>query len=140
MECCIPFTNSVPGGGLRWLPLENSGADERGRERKATRTGRIKTKSPQKGNEIELRMSTLPTAFGEKMVHAEFSNPMCCCSTFDQLGFPQEDQRAAGSPHGSISPNGISCWYRADGSGKTTTLLVHHAKHWRHGSKSRDVT
>ena len=38
-------------------------------EKRKPQDGRLKTKSPE-GNEIELRLSTLPTAFGEKMVYA----------------------------------------------------------------------
>ena len=36
-------------------------------EKRRPQDGRVKTKSPD-GQEIELRLSTLPTAFGEKMV------------------------------------------------------------------------
>ena len=40
-------------------------------EKRRPQDGRVKTKS-QDGQEIELRLSTLPTAFGEKMVAADF--------------------------------------------------------------------
>ena len=36
-------------------------------EKRQPQDGRLKTKTPD-GNEVELRLSTLPTAFGEKMV------------------------------------------------------------------------
>ena len=36
-------------------------------EKRRPQDGRLKTKSPE-GDEVELRLSTLPTAFGEKLV------------------------------------------------------------------------
>ncbi len=36
-------------------------------EKRKPQDGRVKTKTPD-GGEVELRLSTLPTAFGEKMV------------------------------------------------------------------------
>lgn len=89
-------------------------------EKRKPQDGRIKTKSPQ-GNEIELRLSTLPTAFGEKMVMRIF-DPDVLLRTFDQLGFSSEDQRRWTSM--VQQPNGIVLVTGPTGSGKTTTLYT----------------
>tara|TARA_B100001059_G_scaffold102721_1_gene102503 strand:+ start:3354 stop:5153 length:1800 start_codon:yes stop_codon:yes gene_type:complete len=89
-------------------------------EKRKPQDGRIKTKSP-KGNEIELRLSTLPTAFGEKMVMRIF-DPDVLLRTFDQLGFSSEDQRRWQSM--VSQPNGIVLVTGPTGSGKTTTLYT----------------
>tara|TARA_R110002020_G_scaffold131108_3_gene293182 strand:- start:13647 stop:15446 length:1800 start_codon:yes stop_codon:yes gene_type:complete len=89
-------------------------------EKRKPQDGRIKTKSPQ-GNEIELRLSTLPTAFGEKMVMRIF-DPDVLLRTFDQLGFSAEDQRRWQSM--VHQPNGIVLVTGPTGSGKTTTLYT----------------
>lgn len=89
-------------------------------EKRKPQDGRIKTKSP-KGNEIELRLSTLPTAFGEKMVMRIF-DPDVLLRSFDQLGFSAEDQRRwQAMVH---QPNGIVLVTGPTGSGKTTTLYT----------------
>jgi general secretion pathway protein E len=87
-------------------------------EKRKPQDGRIKTKSPE-GNEFELRLSTLPTAFGEKMVMRVF-DPDVLLKTFDQLGLANEDYNRW---QGMISkPNGIVLVTGPTGSGKTTTL------------------
>lgn len=87
-------------------------------EKRKPQDGRLKTKSPE-GEEIELRISTLPTAFGEKMVMRVF-DPDVLVRSFEQLGFTREDhdtwQRMTQNPHGIIFVTGPT------GSGKTTTL------------------
>ena len=87
-------------------------------EKRKPQDGRLKTKSPE-GDEIELRLSTLPTAFGEKMVMRVF-DPDVLVRSFEQMGFTSEDyeswQRMTSHPHGIIFVTGPT------GSGKTTTL------------------
>lgn len=89
-------------------------------EKRKPQDGRVKTRSPQ-GNEIELRLSTLPTAFGEKMVMRIF-DPDVLLRSFDQLGFSGEDQRRWQSM--VQQPNGIVLVTGPTGSGKTTTLYT----------------
>ena len=87
-------------------------------EKRKPQDGRLKTVSPE-GNEVELRLSTLPTAFGEKMVMRIF-DPDVLLRSFDQLGLASEDYRRW---HDMIdSPNGIVLVTGPTGSGKTTTL------------------
>jgi len=87
-------------------------------EKRKPQDGRIKTKS-EEGNEFELRLSTLPTAFGEKLVMRIF-DPDVLLKTFDQLGLANEDYVRW---QGMISkPNGIVLVTGPTGSGKTTTL------------------
>ncbi|MDX1802658.1 MAG: GspE/PulE family protein [Alcanivorax sp.] len=87
-------------------------------EKRKPQDGRLKTKTPD-GAEVELRISTLPTAFGEKMVMRVF-DPDVLVRSFEQLGFTREDRQAwqtmTGQPHGIIFVTGPT------GSGKTTTL------------------
>ncbi len=87
-------------------------------EKRRPQDGRIKTKSPQ-GNEIELRLSTLPTAFGEKLVMRIF-DPEVLLKPFRELGLGNEDlqrwNQIIGSNHGIVIITGPT------GSGKTTTL------------------
>lgn len=89
-------------------------------EKRKPQDGRIKTSTPQ-GQEIELRLSTLPTAFGEKMVMRIF-DPDVLLKSFDQLGFSADDlarwQQMTGQPNGIILVTGPT------GSGKTTTLYT----------------
>lgn len=89
-------------------------------EKRKPQDGRVKTKSPE-GKEIELRLSTLPTAFGEKMVMRIF-DPDVLLRSFDQLGFSAEDQRRWGDM--TRQPNGIVLVTGPTGSGKTTTLYT----------------
>jgi len=87
-------------------------------EKRRPQDGRLKTVSPE-GNEVELRLSTLPTAFGEKMVMRIF-DPDVLLRTFQQLGLENEDYERW---QGMISkPNGIVLVTGPTGSGKTTTL------------------
>ncbi|MDD9816873.1 MAG: GspE/PulE family protein [Gammaproteobacteria bacterium] len=87
-------------------------------EKRRPQDGRIKTKGLQ-GNEVELRLSTLPTAFGEKMVLRIF-DPDVLLKSFDELGLGGREhdvwQAMIGAPHGIILVTGPT------GSGKTTTL------------------
>jgi len=87
-------------------------------EKRKPQDGRIKTRSPA-GDEIELRLSTLPTAFGEKMVMRIF-DPEVLVRSFEQLGLSAEDcrkwQAMADCDHGIVFVTGPT------GSGKTTTL------------------
>ncbi|MEK1904561.1 MAG: GspE/PulE family protein [Pseudomonas sp.] len=89
-------------------------------EKRKPQDGRIKTKTPD-GGEVELRLSTLPTAFGEKMVMRIF-DPEVLLKSPDQLGFSPDDLRRW---EGMTSqPNGIILVTGPTGSGKTTTLYT----------------
>ncbi len=87
-------------------------------EKRRPQDGRIKTRNP-RGDEIEMRLSTLPTAFGEKMVMRIF-DPDSTAKDLDALGFADHDatrwQQLVQRPHGIILVTGPT------GSGKTTTL------------------
>ncbi|WP_286784854.1 MULTISPECIES: GspE/PulE family protein [Pseudomonas] len=89
-------------------------------EKRKPQDGRIKTKTPD-GGEVELRLSTLPTAFGEKMVMRIF-DPEVLLKSFDALGFSADDLRRWQSMTGQ--PNGIILVTGPTGSGKTTTLYT----------------
>ncbi|MBX2824184.1 MAG: GspE/PulE family protein [Gammaproteobacteria bacterium] len=87
-------------------------------EKRRPQDGRLKTRNDE-GREVELRISTMPTAFGEKMVMRIF-NPDVLVKDQEQLGF---DQREAGIWNDMIrQPNGIILVTGPTGSGKTTTL------------------
>jgi general secretion pathway protein E len=87
-------------------------------EKRRPQDGRIKTQ--RENTEVELRVSTLPTAFGEKMVLRIFDPDKM--TTLDQLGFEMHEQKLfetwIGNPHGLILVTGPT------GSGKTTTLYA----------------
>jgi len=87
-------------------------------EKRRPQDGRIKTRNP-RGDEIEMRLSTLPTAFGEKMVMRIF-DPDTAVKDLDALGFaPHDSQRweaLVKRPYGIILVTGPT------GSGKTSTL------------------
>ncbi len=87
-------------------------------EKRRPQDGRIKTRNP-RGDEIEMRISTLPTAFGEKMVMRIF-DPDNAVKDLDALGFSTHDaqrwETLVKRPHGIILVTGPT------GSGKTTTL------------------
>ena len=87
-------------------------------EKRRPQDGRIKTRTSE-GEEIELRLSTMPTAFGEKLVMRIF-NPDVIVKDFKELGFSDDDrerwQKAVKHPHGIVLVTGPT------GSGKTTTL------------------
>ena len=87
-------------------------------EKRRPQDGRIKTRNP-RGDEVEMRLSTLPTAFGEKMVMRIF-DPDTAVKDLDALGFSQHDagrwETLVKRPHGIVLVTGPT------GSGKTTTL------------------
>lgn len=87
-------------------------------EKRKPQDGRIKTKSPN-GNEVELRLSTLPTAFGEKLVMRIF-DPEVLTRPFQQLGLTGDDLERWNSI--IKNNNGIVIITGPTGSGKTTTL------------------
>jgi general secretion pathway protein E len=87
-------------------------------EKRRPQDGRLKTKT-QDGHEVELRLATLPTAFGEKMVMRIF-DPDILLKSFAQLGLANEDfDRWQSLVQNS---NGIVLVTGPTGSGKTTTL------------------
>ncbi|WP_353174897.1 GspE/PulE family protein [Delftia acidovorans] len=87
-------------------------------EKRRPQDGRIKTRNP-RGDEVEMRLSTLPTAFGEKLVMRIF-DPDNTVKDLDALGFTSHDAQRWNElvrrPHGIILVTGPT------GSGKTTTL------------------
>jgi general secretion pathway protein E len=89
-------------------------------EKRRPLDGRIKTKSPH-GDEVEMRLSTLPTAFGEKMVMRIF-DPETTVKDLAELGFSAHDaerwEALVKRPHGIVLVTGPT------GSGKTTTLYA----------------
>nr|WP_235839974.1 GspE/PulE family protein [Derxia lacustris] len=87
-------------------------------EKRRPLDGRIKTKTPG-GLEVELRLSTLPTAFGEKLVMRIF-DPEVLVRDFAALGFGDDD--AARWTGMTARPHGIILVTGPTGSGKTTTL------------------
>ncbi len=87
-------------------------------EKRRPQDGRIKTRTAE-GQEIELRLSTLPTAFGEKLVMRVF-DPEVLVRDFSELGFSDED--LARWQQMTSQPNGIILVTGPTGSGKTTTL------------------
>ncbi len=89
-------------------------------EKRRPQDGRIKTRGIS-GREIELRLATLPTAFGEKLVMRIF-DPEVLVKDFADLGFSEEDQAAWNGMVGR--PNGIVLVTGPTGSGKTTTLYT----------------
>lgn len=87
-------------------------------ERRRPQDGRIKTRTPQ-GGEVEMRLSSLPTAFGEKLVMRIF-DPDAVVKSWEDLGFSHHDE-----PRWRElvqQPNGIILVTGPTGSGKTTTL------------------
>ncbi|MGD0958834.1 MAG: GspE/PulE family protein [Methylomonas sp.] len=87
-------------------------------EKRLPQDGRIKTQNAQ-AKEIEMRLSTMPTAFGEKLVMRIF-DPEVLMRNYEQLGFSKQElatwERMTGRSHGIILVTGPT------GSGKTTTL------------------
>ena len=87
-------------------------------EKRRPQDGRIKTRTAD-GQEAELRLSTLPTAFGEKLVMRIF-DPEVLVRNFSELGFTDDDKARWQTMSGA--PNGIVLVTGPTGSGKTTTL------------------
>ena len=87
-------------------------------EKRRPQDGRLKTRSPG-GDEVELRLATLPTAFGEKLVMRIF-DPDVLQRSFEQLGLADEDLTRWNNITGM--GNGIVLVTGPTGSGKTTTL------------------
>jgi general secretion pathway protein E len=89
-------------------------------EKRRPQDGRIKTRTSN-GQEIELRLSTLPTAFGEKLVMRIF-DPEVLVKDFAELGFSEDEltvwQQLTSKPNGIVLVTGPT------GSGKTTTLYT----------------
>ncbi|HET6631783.1 MAG TPA: ATPase, T2SS/T4P/T4SS family [Rhodanobacteraceae bacterium] len=87
-------------------------------EKRRPQDGRIKTRSTS-GREVELRISSMPTAFGEKVVLRIF-DPDIVAKDFSQLGFTADESTAWKAL--IERPNGIVLLTGPTGSGKTTTL------------------
>ncbi|MDO6461737.1 GspE/PulE family protein [Granulosicoccaceae sp. 1_MG-2023] len=87
-------------------------------EKRRPQDGRLKTRY-ENGKEVELRLSTMPIAFGEKMVMRIF-DPDVLVKDQQQLGFDVREatiwNRMIRQPHGILLVTGPT------GSGKTTTL------------------
>jgi general secretion pathway protein E len=94
-------------------------------EKRRPQDGRIKTLRPGvgavRGDEVEMRLSTLPTAFGEKLVMRIF-DPEATVKDLSALGFSSHDatrwEGLTRRPHGIVLVTGPT------GSGKTTTLYA----------------
>ncbi|WP_372661561.1 GspE/PulE family protein, partial [Hydrogenophaga sp.] len=103
-------------------------------EKRRPQDGRIKTLRPApgggtgttatgaaRGDEVEMRLSTLPTAFGEKLVMRIF-DPDTTVKDLSALGFAAHDaqrwEELTRRPHGIVLVTGPT------GSGKTTTLYA----------------
>jgi general secretion pathway protein E len=86
-------------------------------EKRRPQDGRIKTEY--KGREVEFRVSTMPIAFGEKVVLRIF-DPDIILQDLEELGFSPREYELFRSfiarPHGIVLVTGPT------GSGKTTTL------------------
>ncbi|SLM27374.1 type II secretion system protein E [Desulfamplus magnetovallimortis] len=86
-------------------------------EKRRPQDGRIKTEK--EGVEVEIRVSTIPVAFGEKVV-MRIMDPDVLFQKLEELGFEQDDffkyKKMVQMPHGIILVTGPT------GSGKSTTL------------------
>ncbi len=91
-------------------------------ERRRPLDGRIKTKvnsGTSAGREVEIRLSTLPTAFGEKLVMRIF-DPEVVVFSYAELGFSERETKVWEEL--IRRPSGIVLVTGPTGSGKTTTL------------------
>jgi general secretion pathway protein E len=86
-------------------------------EKRKPQDGRIKT--AHEGKEVELRISTLPVAFGEKVVVRIF-DPVVLMKDVEELGFYPKETKLVNSF--IANTNGILLSTGPTGSGKTTTL------------------
>lgn len=89
-------------------------------EKRRPQDGRIKTRTPA-GRDIEMRLSTMSTAFGEKCVLRIF-DPDTVAKNFSQLGFAPSEETAWRTM--ITRPYGIVLVTGPTGSGKTTTLYT----------------
>jgi len=87
-------------------------------EKRRPLDGRLKTRTPE-NKEIELRLSTVPTAMGEKMVMRIF-DPEVLQRSFSELGL--NDRELDIWNRQTSHTNGIILVTGPTGSGKTTTL------------------
>lgn len=87
-------------------------------EKRRPQDGRLKTRAPD-GGEVELRLSTLPTAFGEKLVMRIF-DPDVLLKSYAELGLAAEDLTRWEAM--LATGTGIVLVTGPTGSGKTTTL------------------
>ncbi len=87
-------------------------------EKRRPQDGRVKTRTAD-GLEVELRLSTMPTAFGEKLVMRIF-DPEVLVKNFRELGLSASDEESWDAM--IAQPNGIILVTGPTGSGKTTTL------------------
>lgn len=88
-------------------------------EKRLPQDGRITVKSL--GEEFDIRVSTLPTLFGEKIV-LRILNKNTKSITLEDLGFTDRELRRY--KQGIKNPNGIVLISGPTGSGKTTTLYA----------------
>ncbi|HKJ24652.1 MAG TPA: GspE/PulE family protein [Myxococcota bacterium] len=86
-------------------------------ERRRPQDGRIKTQRGER--EVELRVASMPTAFGEKIVVRIF-DPSILMSDLEDLGFTTLDRERY--ERWITSPSGLILVTGPTGSGKTTTL------------------
>ncbi len=89
-------------------------------EKRKPQDGRIKTLSPN-GVEVELRLSSMPTAFGEKLVLRIF-DPEVLVKNFSALGLEKTESDIWNNM--ITRPFGIILVTGPTGSGKTTTLYT----------------
>ena len=91
-------------------------------EKRRPHDGRIKT--DRGGVEAEIRVSTIPVAFGEKVV-MRIMDPDVLFQSLEKLGFTSADliryRQFINMPHGIVLVCGPT------GSGKSTTLIQHFA-------------
>ena len=89
-------------------------------ERRLPQDGRIQLRLP--GGDIDLRISTMPTIFGEKVVIRILNKGNVKRYTLEQLGFSSNNletfRRFVNSSHGMLLVTGPT------GSGKTTTIYT----------------